>query len=71
LLTPKEQGYAPLFSDFDSFYTRRLYQRIRDCWNRPITGVPGRHITVLERESKVVETKCLRRIENFFAGLQL
>jgi 7-keto-8-aminopelargonate synthetase-like enzyme len=45
------QGYAPLFSDFDSFYTRRLYTRIRDCWNRPITGVPGRTITVLERES--------------------
>ncbi|ORZ03347.1 pyridoxal phosphate-dependent transferase [Syncephalastrum racemosum] len=24
-------GYAPLVSDFDSFYTRRLYMRIRDC----------------------------------------
>ena len=46
------QGLAPLFSDFDSFYTRRLYTRIRVCWNRPITGVPGRTITVLERESK-------------------
>lgn len=48
----EQNGYAPLFSDFDSFYTRRLYYRIRDCWNRPITGVPGRYITVLERESK-------------------
>jgi len=45
-------GYAPLTSDFDSFYTRRLYTRIRDCWNRPCTGVPGRTITLLERKSK-------------------
>jgi serine palmitoyltransferase len=42
-------GYAPLVSDFESFYTRRLYHRIRDCWNRPITGVPGREITLLDR----------------------
>ncbi|KAI9481331.1 MAG: pyridoxal phosphate-dependent transferase [Benjaminiella poitrasii] len=46
------EGYAPLVSDFDSFYTRRMYVRIRDCWNRPTTGVPGRTITILERESK-------------------
>ncbi|KAI9486599.1 MAG: pyridoxal phosphate-dependent transferase [Benjaminiella poitrasii] len=45
------QGYAPLVSDFDSFYTRRLYMRIRDCWNRSITGVPGRQLNVLERYS--------------------
>ncbi|KAI9494136.1 pyridoxal phosphate-dependent transferase [Zychaea mexicana] len=45
------QGYAPLVSDFDSFYTRRMYMRIRDCWNRPITGVPTRITTVLERQT--------------------
>lgn len=45
------KGYAPLTSDFESFYTRRLYTRIRDCWNRPITGVPGRTLTLLERTS--------------------
>lgn len=49
----KEQnGYAPLLTDFETFYTRRLYKRIRDCWNRPVTGVPGRTLTVLERESR-------------------
>ena len=47
----QREGYAPLNSDFDSFYTRRLYFRIRDCWNRPITGVPGRFLTLLERRS--------------------
>lgn len=38
-------------SDFDSFYSRRLYQRIRDCWNRPTTMVPSRIIHVYERQS--------------------
>lgn len=38
-------------SDFDSFYTRRLKQRIDDCFSRPTTGVPGRTITLLDRES--------------------
>ncbi|KAG1311108.1 hypothetical protein G6F64_004045 [Rhizopus arrhizus] len=45
------QGYAPLVSDFDSFYTRRLYIRIRDCFNRPITGVASRTVKLLDRVS--------------------
>lgn len=45
-------GYAPLNSDFDSFYTRRLKTRIDDCFGAPVTGVPGRTITLLDRESK-------------------
>ncbi|CAJ0836584.1 14678_t:CDS:2 [Entrophospora sp. SA101] len=45
-------GYAPLNSDFDNFYVRRLKLRINDCFNRPVTGVPGRKITLLERETK-------------------
>ncbi|KIW03829.1 uncharacterized protein PV09_05128 [Verruconis gallopava] len=44
-------GYAPLNSDFDNFYTRRLKMRINDCFARPTTGVPGRFITLLDRES--------------------
>lgn len=42
-------GYAPLFSDFDSFYTRRLKLRIEDCFARPVTGVAGRTATCLDR----------------------
>ena len=45
------KGYAPLNSDFDSFYTRRLKLRLDDCFSRPITGVPGRYITLLDRKS--------------------
>ena len=44
-------GYAPLNSDFDNFYVRRLKMRINDCFNRPTTGVPGRYITLIDRES--------------------
>ncbi|KAI0246181.1 serine palmitoyltransferase 2 [Lactifluus subvellereus] len=44
-------GYAALNSDFDSFYTRRFKTRIDDCFSAPVTGVPGRTITLLDRES--------------------
>lgn len=44
-------GFPPLYSDFDSFFTRNLYTRIRDCWNRPIASAPGRYIDILERET--------------------
>ncbi|PXF45133.1 Long chain base biosynthesis protein 2d [Gracilariopsis chorda] len=42
-------GRAPLLNDFEDFYTRRLYQRINDCWGRPIRGTAGAWINVLER----------------------
>lgn len=44
-------GYAPLNSDFDNFYIRRLQLRINDVFRRPVTGVPGRFITLLDRTS--------------------
>ncbi|KAL5357969.1 pyridoxal phosphate-dependent transferase [Aspergillus floccosus] len=44
-----QNGYASLYSDFESFYTRRLKQRINDCFDRPTTGVPGRYITLLDQ----------------------
>ena len=47
----EKDGYAPLNSDFDNFYTRRLKMRINDCFSRPTTGVPGRFITLLDRKS--------------------
>jgi serine palmitoyltransferase len=36
---------------WESFYTRRLYHRIQDCWNRPICSSPGAYIEVMERAS--------------------
>ncbi|KAG1865868.1 pyridoxal phosphate-dependent transferase [Suillus subalutaceus] len=44
-------GYAPLNSDFDSFYARRLKRRVDDCCSQPIAGVPGRTVVLLDRYS--------------------
>jgi len=43
--------YAPLLKSFENFYTKRLYHRIQDCFNRPISSNPGANIQVLERIS--------------------
>ena len=45
------QGFVPLYSDFESFYKRYLYNRIRDCCNRPICSVPGGQIDLVDRQS--------------------
>lgn len=47
----EQDGLAPWFSTFESFYVRRLKQRIDDCFSRPTTGVPGRFIRCLDRVS--------------------
>ncbi|KAJ3286701.1 serine palmitoyltransferase component [Borealophlyctis nickersoniae] len=44
-----KNGLAAISSGFDTFYQRRIYFRIRDVFNRPVTNVPGGKITVLER----------------------
>lgn len=46
-----KDGYAPFSFSFDNFYTRRMYHRIQDCFNRPYTGPPGAEIKVVERET--------------------
>jgi serine palmitoyltransferase len=51
LATSPPPGYAPLLKDWENFYTRRLYHRIRDCWERPVCSAPGGRITVVERDS--------------------
>jgi serine palmitoyltransferase len=40
-----------LFKSWESFFTRRMYHRLQDCWNRPIASGPGAHIDVMERVS--------------------
>jgi len=51
-LTSKPQkGYAPLLQNYENFYTRRLYHRIQDVFNRPITGPAGSHINLLARQT--------------------
>ena len=41
--------FVPLYQSYESFYTRNVYYRIRDCFNRPICSVPGAEIDLLHR----------------------
>ncbi|XP_005185110.1 serine palmitoyltransferase 2-like [Musca domestica] len=61
-------GYVSLYDAFESFYSRYVYRRIRDCWNRPICSVPGAELTLKDRvtpdygwsfEFTGTETTCL------------
>lgn len=50
---PKDtQKFTPLYQSFESFFTRNMYIRIRHCWNKPIAGVPGRKVALLERKPR-------------------
>jgi len=46
-----EELYAKLLSGWDNFFTRRMYNRIQDTFNRPVASNPGARIDVLERVS--------------------
>lgn len=46
-----DRYYAPLLKSFENFYTKRLYHRIQDCFNRPLASSPGANVNVLERIS--------------------
>jgi serine palmitoyltransferase len=48
---PKQKDFVPLYSDFESFFNRNMYRRVRDCWNRPINSVPGAILSVIDRVS--------------------
>ncbi|XP_042194227.1 serine palmitoyltransferase 2 [Callorhinchus milii] len=47
----EQKEFVPLYQDFENFYTRNLYMRIRDSWNRPICSAPGAKFDVMERVS--------------------
>ncbi|XP_061467836.1 serine palmitoyltransferase 2 isoform X3 [Rhineura floridana] len=47
----EQKEFVSLYQDFENFYTRNLYMRIRDSWNRPICSVPGAKVDILERVS--------------------
>ncbi|ELU16750.1 hypothetical protein CAPTEDRAFT_165279 [Capitella teleta] len=46
---PSKKGWVPLYQNFESFYTRNLYTRIRDAWNRPICSLPGARMDLMHR----------------------
>jgi serine palmitoyltransferase len=48
---PNPSDFVPLYQSYESFYTRNVYYRIRDCFNRPIGSVPGATIDLIERKT--------------------
>ena len=38
-----------LYQSFEAFFTRNMYVRGRDCWNKPICGVPGGRVDLMHR----------------------
>ncbi|VDL90880.1 unnamed protein product [Schistocephalus solidus] len=49
--SPLTKDFVPLYSDFEAFYTRNMYRRARDCWNRPICSAPGPVMDLVDRVS--------------------
>ncbi|XP_008058343.1 serine palmitoyltransferase 3 [Carlito syrichta] len=47
----EQKDFVPLYQDFENFYKRNLYMRIRDNWNRPICSAPGPRFDMMERVS--------------------
>ncbi|XP_007423981.2 serine palmitoyltransferase 3 [Python bivittatus] len=47
----EQKDFVPLYQDFEHFFTRNLYMRVRDNWNRPICSVPGPKFDLMERIS--------------------
>ncbi|KAA0718145.1 Serine palmitoyltransferase 3 [Triplophysa tibetana] len=47
----EQKDFVPLYQDFENFYTRNLYMRVRDNWNRPICSLPGPVFDLMERVS--------------------
>uniref|UniRef100_A0A8C5NGQ3 serine C-palmitoyltransferase n=1 Tax=Gouania willdenowi TaxID=441366 RepID=A0A8C5NGQ3_GOUWI len=47
----EQKDFIPLYQDFENFYTRNLYMRVRDNWNRPICSLPGPVFDLMERVS--------------------
>jgi serine palmitoyltransferase len=47
-----KKGMAVLLASWEGFFTRRLYHRVQDNWNHPISSFPGAYIDVMLRESK-------------------
>ncbi|KAK0130778.1 Serine palmitoyltransferase 3 [Merluccius polli] len=47
----EQQDFVPMYQDFENFYTRNLYMRVRDNWNRPICSLPGPAFDLMERVS--------------------
>ncbi|XP_076971274.1 serine palmitoyltransferase 3 isoform X2 [Tamandua tetradactyla] len=47
----QQKDFVPLYQDFENFYKRNIYMRIRDNWNQPICSAPSAQFDLMERVS--------------------
>ena len=52
IVEKNREGYSPLYATFESFYTRNVYRRLKDVFNRPISSVPGALVSLVDRQSE-------------------
>ncbi|RHY00828.1 hypothetical protein DYB25_000423 [Aphanomyces astaci] len=46
-----KDGCADMFIPWENFYTNRIYHRVQDVFNRPVSSAPGARIDVIQRVS--------------------
>ncbi|XP_046576494.1 serine palmitoyltransferase 2-like [Haliotis rubra] len=49
---PGHEDFVPLYASWESFYTKNVFRRIKDCWIRPISSCAGAKFEVLEIVTK-------------------
>ncbi|XP_051039106.1 serine palmitoyltransferase 3 [Phodopus roborovskii] len=47
----EQKDFVPLYRDFENFFKRNLYMRIRDSWNQTICSAPGPYFDIKEKVS--------------------
>ena len=47
---PEMKDFVPLYTSFESFYIRNVYNRLQDILNRPLCSVPGATVDIIERK---------------------
>ncbi|XP_036040198.1 serine palmitoyltransferase 3 [Onychomys torridus] len=48
----QQKDFVPLYQDFENFYKRNLYMRIRDSWNQTVCSAPGPYLDIMEKVSE-------------------
>ncbi|KAL4238049.1 Serine palmitoyltransferase 2 [Mactra antiquata] len=48
-LEPRIPGFVPLFSTWESFYTRHVFRRVSDVLSIPVCGVPAARVEIMKR----------------------
>ena len=66
-----QKDYAKLMDGFQDFYIRRLFNRIQDCFNRPINSAPGAWVSVMERKFVDSEKKYMAYCDSDVMALNL